>query len=396
MSSTIKSPQISSVPLLDVCRSNRPLKAEILETLSEIIDTGRFVGGAHCQSLERSVADICGTEFAIGCASGSDALLLALMAKDIGPGDEVICPSFTFFATASAIERLGATPVFIDIDPDSFNLDVNLLEDLITEKTRAIIAVHLFGQCCEMDAINEIARARNIYVVEDAAQTIGATYRGQPAGSIGDVGCISFYPTKNLGGCGDGGVITTNDAELADRLRLLANHGMRPRYYHQEIGINSRLDSMQAAILDIKIKHITRWSEQRGQNAEIYSRKLADSGLGESIVLPEAFDEDSIHVWNQYTLRIPNGWRDNIRQQMTDANVGTEIYYPIPLHRQECFQHLCYELGSLPETEKASVEVMSLPIFPELREDEIDYVVATLENAMQTRSSMEPARRMVA
>ena len=254
----------------------------------------------------------------------------------------------------------------------------------------------LFGQCCEMDAINEIARARNIYVVEDAAQTIGATYRGQPAGSIGDVGCISFYPTKNLGGCGDGGVITTNDAELADRLRLLANHGMRPRYYHQEIGINSRLDSMQAAILDIKIKHITRWSEQRGQNAEIYSRKLADSGLGESIVLPEAFDEDSIHVWNQYTLRIPNGWRDNIRQQMTDANVGTEIYYPIPLHRQECFQHLCYELGSLPETEKASVEVMSLPIFPELREDEIDYVVATLENAMQTRSSMEPARRMVA
>ncbi len=396
MSSTIKSPQISSVPLLDVCRSNRPLKAEILETLSEIIDTGRFVGGAHCQSLERSVADICGTEFAIGCASGSDALLLALMAKDIGPGDEVICPSFTFFATASAIERLGATPVFIDIDPDSFNLDVNLLEDLITDKTRAIIAVHLFGQCCEMDAINEIARARNIYVVEDAAQTIGATYRGQPAGSIGDVGCISFYPTKNLGGCGDGGVITTNDAELADRLRLLANHGMRPRYYHQEIGINSRLDSMQAAILDIKIKHITRWSEQRGQNAEIYSRKLADSGLGESIVLPEAFDEDSIHVWNQYTLRIPNGWRDNIRQQMTDANVGTEIYYPIPLHRQECFQHLCYELGSLPETEKASVEVMSLPIFPELREDEIDYVVATLENAMQTRSSMEPARRMVA
>ena len=286
--------------------------------------------------------------------------------------------------------------MFIDIDPDSFNLDVNLLEDLITDKTRAIIAVHLFGQCCEMDAINEIARARNIYVVEDAAQTIGATYRGQPAGSIGDVGCISFYPTKNLGGCGDGGVITTNDAELADRLRLLANHGMRPRYYHQEIGINSRLDSMQAAILDIKIKHITRWSEQRGQNAEIYSRKLADSGLGESIVLPEAFDEDSIHVWNQYTLRIPNGWRDNIRQQMTDANVGTEIYYPIPLHRQECFQHLCYELGSLPETEKASVEVMSLPIFPELREDEIDYVVATLENAMQTRSSMEPARRMVA
>lgn len=386
---------INSVPLLDVCRSNDPLQDEIVTTFAEIMSSGRYVGGPYCQSFERSVSEVCQSEFAIGCASGSDAILLALMGRDIGPGDEVICPSFTFFATASAVERLGATPVFVDIDPTSYNMDAALLESAVTDKTRAIIAVHLFGQCCDMDSIMELARERNLYVIEDAAQSIGATYKGQPAGSIGDVGCISFYPTKNLGGMGDGGVVTTNDAELADRLRLLANHGMRPRYYHQEIGINSRLDSIQAAILDIKLRHLAKWTAQRGKNAELYTCKIAEANLAENILTPEVVQENSRHVWNQYTLRIPNGWRDNIRQQLTDANVGTEIYYPIPLHRQECFQHLCYEIGSLPETEKAAAEVLNLPIFPELTEAEISYVVTSLKRAMRTNSIQQDAKRYI-
>ena len=377
--------ELNSVPLLDVCRSNQPLKQELLETIGEIIDSGRFVGGPHCQSLERIVAEICQVEFAVGCASGSDALLLALMARDIGPGDEVICPSFTFFATASAIERLGATPVFIDIDPVSFNLDPALLESLITERTKAIIPVHLFGQCCDMDPILEIARDRNLYVVEDAAQAIGADYLGQPAGSLGDVGCFSFYPTKNLGGFGDGGILTTNNAELADRLRLLANHGMRPRYYHLEIGINSRLDSIQAAVLGIKIRHLAEWTAQRAENARLYSRLLTDNSLANEIILPESVHDNSTHVWNQYTIRIPNGWRDHVRQQLSDANIGTEIYYPIPLHQQKCFEHLCCEFGSLSETERASSDVLSLPIFPELTKAEIACTVSALSQAMSTQ-----------
>ena len=380
-------PSAIPVPLLDVCRGNAPLKEEIMATLSEIFDSGRFVGGPHCQSLERTVSEVCNTEFAIGCASGSDAILLALMAKDIGPGDEVICPSFTFFATASAIARLGATPVFVDIDPISYNMDPALIESAVTPRTRAIIPVHLFGQCADMDPIMEIASAHDLYVIEDAAQAIGATYKGRPAGSIGDVGCFSFYPTKNLGGCGDGGILSTNDAEIADRLRLLANHGMRPRYYHQELGINSRLDSIQAAILSIKIRHLKTYSGNRQKNADLYTQIFGESGINNEITLPKITHTNSRHVWNQYTIRIPNGWRDNIRQQMTDVNIGTEIYYPIPLHRQECFQSLCYEIGSLPETERASSDVLSLPIFPELTEAEIRYVVSQLVNAMSTQHS---------
>ena len=387
MTNLSKDQSVTSVPLLDVCRGNRPLKEEIMATLSDIFDSGRFVGGPHCQSLERTVSEICDTEYAVGCASGSDALLLALMARDIGPGDEVICPSFTFFATASAIERLGATPVFVDIDPVSYNLDTSLIESAITDRTRAIIPVHLFGQCADMDAIMDIAQANGLYVIEDAAQSIGATYKGRPAGSIGDVGCFSFYPTKNLGGCGDAGILTTNNAEIADRLRLLANHGMRPRYYHQEIGVNSRLDSIQAAILGIKIRHLQKYSVARQRNADLYTKLFRASGFVNEINLPQEVHSDSRHVWNQYTIRIPNGWRDNIRQQLTDVNVGTEIYYPIPLHRQQCFQHLCYELGSLPETEQASSEVLSLPIFPELSESEIHYVVGQLTQAMSAQQT---------
>lgn len=376
---------VNSVPLLDVSRGNAPLKEEIVATITEIVESGRFIGGPYCQSLENAVAQVCETEFAIGCASGSDALLLALMVNDIGPGDEVICPSFTFFATASAIIRLGATPVFIDIDPITFNMDVSLLESMITHKTRAIIPVHLFGQCCDMDSILQIADDHKIFVIEDAAQSIGATFRGQPAGSLGNVGCFSFYPTKNLGGFGDGGMVTTNDPALADRLRLLANHGMRPRYYHQEVGINSRLDSIQAAVLGIKIRYLQQWSQDRIRNAERYRRYILESGMGNQIELPLPPNDHSRHVWNQFTIRIANGWRDHVRQQLSDRNVGTEIYYPIPLHMQKSFEFLCYELGSLPETEQAAGEVLSLPIFPELQEQEIKIVVDSLMAAMRSQ-----------
>lgn len=380
-------PTINSVPLLDVCRGNAPLKDEIMGLLSEAIDTGRFIGGAHCKALEDSVANISNTEFAVGCASGSDALLLALMALNIGPGDEVICPSFTFFATASAITRLGATPILVDIDPATFNMDTNLIEPLVTKRTKAIIPVHLFGQCCDMDPILDIAKRHNLKVVEDAAQSIGAMYKGQPAGSIGDIGCFSFYPTKNLGGFGDGGMLTAGDAQLADSLRLLANHGMRPRYYHQEVGINSRLDSMQAAILQVKIQKLPEWTAARNANAARYVDLFNEFGLVDDLVLPVTQDSDSLHVWNQFTVRVPNGWRDNVRQQMTDMNVGTEIYYPIPIHIQSCFDYLMVERGSLPETETAASEVLSLPIFPELREQEQRYVVDCLSKAMQTQQT---------
>ena len=385
-------PTITSVPLLDVGRGNSELKSEIMDSLSEIIDSGRFIGGAHCKALEESVADVAGTEFAIGCASGSDALLLALMAVNIGPGDEVICPSFTFFATASAVSRLGATPIFVDVDHKTFNMNPELIEPLITKKTKAIIPVHLFGQCCDMDPIMEIAKRHGLKVIEDAAQSIGATYKGQPAGSIGDIGCFSFYPTKNLGGFGDGGMLTTGDGQIADDLRLLTNHGMRPRYHHQEIGINSRLDSMQAAILQIKIQKLAAWSKGRIENARRYNDLFREFEMDGDVLLPTQQFESSQHVWNQYTIRVPNGWRDNVRQQMADMNVGTEIYYPIPVHLQVCFNHLTIERGSLPETELASSEVLSLPIFPELREAEQRYVVGCLSKALQTQAvELRPA-----
>jgi dTDP-4-amino-4,6-dideoxygalactose transaminase len=378
---------VTSVPLLDVGRGNDPLQQEFKDAFSEIVESGRFIGGPHCQSLEQSVADVCDAKHGVGCASGSDALLLALMAVGVGPGDEVICPSFTFFATASAIDRLGAKPVFADIEPGTFNIDPVHAESLVTEKTKAIIPVHLFGQCADMDAIMGVANRCGIEVIEDCAQSIGATWNGKPCGSIGTVGCFSFYPTKNLGGFGDGGMLTANDDEVADRLRLLANHGMRPRYYHSEVGINSRLDSIQAAMLCIKMKQLDQISKGREANAKNYAQLFADSGLQDSVAIP-VNDSCCGHVWNQYTVRI-NGEmaRDEVRQQLADRNIGSEIYYPVPLHQQECFAKLGYETGDLPETEKAASCVLSLPIFPELRIAEQQYVVDSLRSIMLERES---------
>lgn len=376
---------VTSAPLLDVGRGNQPLKAEIMEAVSEIIDSGRFIGGPYVQGLEDAVAKVCQTEFAIGCASGSDALLLALMAIDIKPGDEVICPSFTFFATASAIHRLGAVPVFVDIEPTTFNVDIAHLKQLITNKTKAIIPVHLFGQCAEMDPIMEVALHHDLRVIEDCAQSIGATEAGRAAGGIGTVGCFSFYPTKNLGGFGDGGMLTTNCPKVADRLRLLANHGMRPRYYHQEVGINSRLDAIQAAVLCAKMKHLSEYSDQRKQNASRYRKMILESGLGTQVTLPATLPRCG-HVWNQFTIRIPGGIRDEVRQKLAEKNVGSEVYYPVPVHRQECFDYLNVDDSSLPETNRAASEVLSLPIFPELTEAEQRYTVDCLEQALGTQA----------
>lgn len=365
---------VTSVPLLDVARGNQPLKSEIMEAFSSIIDSGRFIGGPYVEALEQSVAQVSDAKFGIGCASGSDALLLALMAIGIQPGDEVICPSFTFFATASAVDRLGAKPVFVDIDPVTLNLDVAKIENLITPNTRAIIPVHLFGRCCEMDPILDLAKERNLHVIEDCAQSIGASDQGRRAGGMGSIGCYSFYPTKNIGGFGDGGLLTTNDEKLAARLRLLANHGMAPRYYHQAVGINSRLDALQAAVLLVKMKHLETYSQRRRENAIYYQQLIRRAGLSQIVSMPVS-SPNCEHVWNQFTIRISNGRRDEVRRRLTEMQIGTEIYYPMSLHQQECFRHLAVPSGSLPETERASLEVLSLPIFPELTKTEQRFAI---------------------
>ena len=298
-----------SVPLLDVNRGNAPLRAEILAAITRVVDSGKFLHGPDVAQLERSVAELCGVEHAIACASGSDALLLALMALEIGPGHEVIVPSFTFFATASAVWRVGARPVFVDIDPRTFNIDPSRIEAAITPKTRAIIPVHLFGQCCEMDAINDLARRRRLFVIEDAAQAIGAKYWGRPACSLGAIGCLSFYPTKNLGAFGDAGMVVTNDDALAERMRILRVHGGEPKYYHSVIGGNFRLDEIQAAVLNVKLPHLESWHAARQRNAAYYDRAFAASGAAQ--VLTPTARPGYRHIYNQYVIRVPD--RDRLR-----------------------------------------------------------------------------------
>ncbi len=366
---------IPTVPLLDVPRGNAPLRDEILAAITIVVDSGRFLFGPDVQKLEAECARRSGTKHGVGCASGSDALLLSLMALDIKPGDEVICPSFTFFATASPVSRLGATPVFVDIDPVTFNIDPAALEAAITPNTKAVIPVHLFGQCADMPRIMEICNRTGLAVIEDAAQAIGANIEGRPAGSWGQVGCISFYPTKNLGGFGDGGMLITNDADFEDRLRLFAGHGMRPRYHHQVIGINSRLDTIQAATLNVKMKHLESANKARQQNAQLYEALFDDAGLEADIVLPQAIYGTG-HVWNQYTVRVKNDQRDSLKEFLAERNIGAEIYYPIPVHAQECYQSRPNIAMDLTETNRAADEVLSLPIFPELEEAEIQTVVA--------------------
>ena len=371
---------VNSVPLLDVGRGNHPLRQEFLEALGRVIDSGKFFFGPDVEELEKEIAAHSQVAHAIGCASGSDALLLALMALSVGPGDEVIVPSFTFFASVSCITRLGATPVFVDIRRDTFNIDVDKLEAVISPKTRAIIPVHLFGQCAEIDRICQIAGGRDIPVIEDAAQAIGAAYHSRPAGSWGSIGCFSFYPTKNLGGMGDGGMMTTGNDAVADRLRLFAAHGMRPRYHHHVVGINSRLDTFQAAVLRVKMKHLAGGVEARQRNAARYAELFAACGLAgnEQITLPYR-DPAAFHVWNQYSIRVNGGRRDELKAHLAEQGIGTEIYYPIPMHRQKCFSDFRISRDGLAQTEAASAEILNLPIYPELRIDEQLRVVETIK-----------------
>ena len=369
--------QEKGVPLLDLGREHLPILEELAASLRRVCQSGAFVLGPEVKNLEQAVAGYCHAKHAVGCASGSDALLLALMACGVGPGDEVILPSFTFFATASAATRLGAKPVFADIDPATFNIDPRAVGRLMSAATKAIIPVHLFGQCADMDAINRLAQPAKAAVIEDAAQAIGAEWDGRRAGSLGAIGCISFYPTKNLGGAGDGGMLTTNDDQLAETLRLLRQHGMNPRYYHKVVGINSRLDSFQAAVLNVKLPHLDRWTELRRANAARYGELFAEAGLDRILTLPKAL-ANCRHVWNQYVIRVPGGRRDALRESMSKAKIGTEIYYPLGLHDQECFRYLGYKPGDLPETERAAREVLALPIFPELTAEEQQLVVSRI------------------
>lgn len=368
------------VPLLDLVAQHQTIRDEMMAAVTRVFDTQQFVMGAGVEEFERDIATYCQVKHAIGCASGSDALLLALMVLGVGEGDEVITTAYTFFATTSAITRLGARPVYVDIAYDDFNLNVERLAQAITPKTKAILPVHLYGQCARMDVIGEAARRHNLPVVEDAAQAIGADFQGQRAGTMGVIGCFSFFPSKNLGAAGDGGLLTTNDDALAAQLRMLRVHGMEPKYYHQVIGINSRLDALQAAVLRVKLQHLEDWTIARQRNAERYGQLFSAAGL-EEVVTPKVH-ADCRHIFHQYTIRVPR--RDELKTFLQKADIGTEVYYPVPLHLQECFAFLGHRPGDLPETERAAQECLSLPIYPELTAEQQQYVVSKIAEFYQS------------
>jgi dTDP-4-amino-4,6-dideoxygalactose transaminase len=379
------------IPMLDLKAQHELIAKEIEAAARAVLDDQKFILGPEVQALERELAAYCGCEHAIGCASGSDALLLALMALGIGEGDEVITTPFSFFATAGSIVRLGARPVFVDIDYSTFNIDPGAIESAITEKTRAILPVHLFGQCAEMESINAIASKWGLPVIEDAAQAIGAGYKRNRAGNLGLMAAFSFYPSKNLGGAGDGGMITTNDSEIAGKLRSLRTHGAKNKYYHEQVGLNSRLDSLQAAILRVKFKHLDRWAEGRRANAERYRNLFRDAGLvdGGSIELPLETGKGT-HVYNQFVIRAKR--RDHLQSYMKERGIGTEVYYPLPLHLQPCFSALGLSRGDLPVSELASAEALALPIYPELGEAAQEYIVSTISDFYAQEQHSEAGR----
>lgn len=365
------------VPLLDLRAQYETLREETRAAVDRVFESQGFVLGREVGALESEIAAYTGARHAIGCANGSDALLLALMALDVRAGDEVITTPYSFFATAGSIARLGARPAFVDIEPHTYNIDVEKIEAAISERTRALLPVHLYGQCAEMDALVEIARRHNVPVIEDAAQAIGAEDRGRGAGALGQIGCFSFYPTKNLGGAGDGGMLSTNDDALAARLRSLRVHGEASKYRHREIGFNSRLDSLQAAVLRVKLPHLDAWSDARARHAARYRELFRDAGLSEEIESP--FEREGVrHIYNQFVVRVRGGGRDALIEHLRGAGVGTEIYYPVPLHLQECFRYLGYAEGDFPEAERAARETLALPVYPELTEDQQQYVVETM------------------
>ena len=370
------------VSLLNLKLQYQGIREEVLKEIENICDNQSFILGENVKALEQEIAKYCNAKFAIGVASGTDAILLPLMAAGIGAGDRVITTPYTFFATAGSIARLNAIPVFVDIEPDTYNIDPDKLEHVIKKQTaaqrsrlKAIIPVHLYGQCAEMEPIIKISKKYKLAVIEDAAQTIGATYKGKMAGSIGDFGSFSFYPSKNLGGFGDGGMVTTNSEKLSEKVRILRVHGSKPKYYHKFVGINSRLDELQAAVLRIKLKHLETWTNNRIERAERYDTLFKDDGLSDIVSLPvrRAYNR---HVFNQYIVRVKR--RDALRDYLAKEGIGTEIYYPVPLHLQLCFKYLGYKKGDFPISEKAARETLALPIYPELALEEQEYVVKNI------------------
>jgi dTDP-4-amino-4,6-dideoxygalactose transaminase len=365
-----------TIPLLDLQAQHRTIREEVLATMTRVVDSQQFILGGEVRELETELAAYCRTKYAIGCASGSDALFLALLALDIGPGDEVLTTPYTFFATAGAISRTGAVPVFADIEERTFNLDVNRLRDVLEAhpRVRAIIPVDLYGGCADLDPICEMAQSKGIAVVEDAAQSIGSEYKGRRAGSMTEIGTFSFFPSKNLGAFGDGGMLTTDNQALAEKLAALRVHGSVRKYYHQWIGINSRLDALQAAVLRVKLRYLDRWTEGRQRNAAHYRTRLATATL--PIVLPEPAAWQTRHIYNQFVIRCAD--RDELRNWLKQEGIGTEIYYPLPLHLQACFAGLGYAEGAFPVAERMAKESLALPIHPELTSEDIDYICGAI------------------
>jgi dTDP-4-amino-4,6-dideoxygalactose transaminase len=362
------------VPLLDLRIQYASIREEILAALTRVCDSQQFIMGPEVEQLESEVAATIGVEHAVAVSSGTDALLVALMALGIGGGDEVITPTFSFFATAGSVARSGARPVFVDVDPETLMLDTEGMRRALTPRTKAIIPVHLYGLCADVDAL-EAAAGPGIHIIEDAAQAIGATYKGRTAGALGAIGCFSFFPTKNLGGLGDGGLVTTGDASLAAHVRLLRNHGAAPKYYHREIGGNFRLDALQAAALRVKLPHLAGWNARRRENAGLYRELFANAGLSEKVRLPVE-PAGRTHVYHQYVIRVPE--RDALRAHLATRGVGTEVYYPVPFHRQRCFAHLGHPADAFPNADAAASDVLALPIYPELTRTQQEYVVASI------------------
>ena len=387
------------VPLLDLKAQYSTIKSEIEAAIAEVMESQHFILGPKVEQCEKAISKYSTCEYAVGVTSGSDALLTCLMVENIGPGDEVITTPYTFFATVGAISRLGATPVFVDIDPATYNIDTNQIAGKITSKTRAIIPVHLYGQMAEMDPIMELAEKHGLVVIEDAAQAIGSEYKGRRAGSIGLYGCFSFFPSKNLGAAGDGGMIVTNDAQRAEKLKVLRAHGSKPKYHHKVVGGNFRLDALQAAIVSAKLPHLDAWTAGRQKNAKLYDRLFAEAGLAGnaesgtcSVVLPKVVMNR--HIFNQYVIRVSQ--RDRLQAYLKKREIGTEVYYPVPMHVQECFAYLGYKTGAFPESEGAAKETLALPIYPELAEAQLRYVVDcirdfVLEGNPDRRASKEAA-----
>ncbi|MHB8851958.1 MAG: DegT/DnrJ/EryC1/StrS family aminotransferase [Ignavibacteriaceae bacterium] len=387
------------VPLLDLKPQYLSLKKELDEAIIKVAESQYFILGPEVDSMEKVFCDYLNCKHALGVSSGTDALLIALMAIGIQPGDEVIVPTFSFFASAGVVSRLNATPVFVDINPVTFNIDPKEFEKKITVKTKAVIPVHLYGQSCEMDEIIKIAKKNGLKVIEDGAQAIGVQYKdGRHVGTIGDIGCFSFFPSKNLGGYGDGGLVISNDDKLAERLKILRVHGGEPKYYHKIIGGNFRLDAIQAAVLKVKLPFLDGWSQKRRENAEDYNKSFIAAGLAEEtgkiyfneknkVLLPKAiYKSDAIknfHIYNQYIIRVEK--RDELRQFLAKNEISTEIYYPVPFHMQECFANLGYKRGDFPLSEMSADTSIALPIYPELSKNQIEFVVKTIKEFTQNQ-----------